>query len=326
MKAKILTLLRESEDYVSGQELCERFGVSRTAVWKAVNQLKKEGYRIEAVQNRGYKLMQQADILNESEIVSRLDTEWAGCRVVYFDVTDSTSIQAKRLAEQGARHGTLAVADRQTAGRGRRGRQWDSPSGTNLYFSILLRPRFHPEKASMLTVLMALAATEAAEAAGVENIKIKWPNDLVLNGKKVCGILTELSAEPDCIHYVVIGTGINTAGQDFPEELQGTATSIFNETGIEIKRAELLQGTLKRFEEVYETFTKAGSLEPLREAYESRLVNKDREVKVLDPKGEYTALAKGITENGELIVIDETGRERLVYAGEVSVRGIYGYV
>ncbi len=326
MKADILALLRESQDYVSGQELCERFGVSRTAVWKVMNQLKKEGYQIEAVRNRGYKLLQQPDILSESEIESRLDTQWAGSRVCYFDITDSTNLQVKLLAEQGASHGTLAVADRQTAGRGRRGRQWDSPSGTNLYFTLLLRPKFRPSKAPMLTILMAIAVAKALEETGVEEVKIKWPNDVVINKKKICGILTEMSAETDCIHYVVIGVGINIGRYDFGEELKATATSVINETGKEVKRAEVLKNVLKQFEEVYELFCRTETLKPLLEEYEKRLVNKNREVKVLDPQGEYIAVAKGITENGELVVVDEAGQEQLVYAGEVSVRGIYGYV
>lgn len=326
MKAKILTLLRESEDYLSGQELCERFGVSRTAVWKVINQLKKEGYPIEAVQNRGYKLTEQPDILNESEIKSRLNTDWTGGEVVYFETTDSTNIRAKKLAEQGAAHGSVVAADKQTGGLGRRGRQWDSPSGINLYFTLLLRPDFKPSQASMLTILMAIAVSKALEEASVKEVKIKWPNDLVLNGKKICGILTEMSAEPDCIHYVVIGTGINLGQKEFAEELKESATSILIETGIKLKRAELLQKILKYFEEAYDLFCRTGNLSPLRNEYEKRLVNKGREVKVLDPKGEYVALAKGINENGELIVTDKEGNERLVYAGEVSVRGIYGYV
>lgn len=326
MKAKILTLLREKQDYLSGQELCKRFGVSRTAVWKAINQLKKEGYRIEAVSNRGYKLVQEPDVLNESEIRSRLTTKWAGNHICYFDVTDSTNLQAKLLAERGAAHGTLAVADTQTAGRGRRGRQWDSPSGTNLYFTLLLRPQFQPSQASMLTIVMAASVARAIKECGIKEIQIKWPNDLVLNGKKICGILTEMSAEPDCIHYVVIGVGINIGQYTFPEELRETATSIANETGREIRRAELLQKILECFEEVSDGFCRIGNLSGLLADYEECLVNKNREVKVLDPKGEYTGTAKGITETGELIVIDSTGAKKLVYAGEVSVRGIYGYV
>lgn len=326
MKAEILSLLRESTDYISGQELCERFGVSRTAVWKAVNQLKKEGYEIRAVSNKGYKLIQEPDILSENEIKSRLQTKWAGNRICYFDLTDSTNQQARLLAEQGAEHGTVVVADRQTAGRGRRGRQWDSPPGTNIYFTLLLRPEFHPSKASMLTILMALAVAKGIEETGVEGVSIKWPNDVLLNGRKVCGILTEMSAEPDGINHVVIGTGINTGPYTFPEELQDKATAIANETGRKVNRAELLQKVLQQFETVYEEFCRIGNLSYLIADYEKRLVNKDREVKVLDPKGEYAATAKGITENGELVVIDESGEERQIYAGEVSVRGIYGYV
>lgn len=326
MKSKILALLRESGDYLSGQELCERFGVSRTAVWKAIGQLKQDGYPIEAVKNRGYKLLAEPDIFNKSEIESRMNTKWAGRNTVYFNSTDSTNIRAGELAGQGAVHGTLVVADRQTGGLGRRGRSWESPEGVNLYFTLLLRPDFHPSKASMLTVLMAEAAADAMEKAGIEGLKIKWPNDIVLNGKKVCGILTEMNAEPDCIHFVMIGTGINIGQKTFPEELKEKATSVLLETGTAPDRAQLLCMIMKEFERVYEEFLQTENLSGIRDDYEKRLVNKNREVRVLDPKGEYTALAKGINENGELLVTDEEGKEHSVYAGEVSVRGIYGYV
>ena len=155
MKAEILALLRESDKFVSGQELCSRFGVSRTAVWKVINQLKKEGYRIEAVQNKGYHMVSSPDLLSKYELESRLNTEWLGREIVYKEVTSSTNADVRRMAEDGAKNGLLVVADGQTLGKGRRGREWESPKGTNLYFSMLLKPNFSPDKASMVTLVAA---------------------------------------------------------------------------------------------------------------------------------------------------------------------------
>ena len=200
MKAKILELLREKETYVSGQELCEQFGVSRTAVWKAIGQLKKEGYVIEAVQNKGYHLVDQAEeVYNQADIQSRLKTKWVGHPLLFFDSIDSTNIRAKLEAEQGAESGLLVVADQQTAGRGRRGRGWESPSGSNIYYTLMLKPDFNADCAPMLTLVMALAVAKGIRQTlgrgseeGAAKVGIKWPNDIVVDGKKVCGILTEM--------------------------------------------------------------------------------------------------------------------------------------
>lgn len=200
MKAEILKMLRESQDYVSGQQICERFQVSRTAVWKVIKQLKEEGYEVEAVRNRGYRLSSLPDILSREEIVSQIDTVWAGKNVHYFTETDSTNIQAKRMGDQGAPHGTLAAAGQQTAGKGRRGRTWESPADQNIYMSLLLRPEIAPVKAPMLTLVMAYAAAMALRECTGLDVQIKWPNDLVINGKKICGILTEMSTEIDYIN------------------------------------------------------------------------------------------------------------------------------
>ncbi|HJC58277.1 MAG TPA: biotin--[acetyl-CoA-carboxylase] ligase [Candidatus Eisenbergiella intestinipullorum] len=324
-KTEVLTLLRENGDYLSGQELCGRLGVSRTAVWKIINQLKEEGYEIEAVQNRGYRLIASPDLLGESEIKSRLRTEWAGKELIFRPATGSTNIDAKAAAEEGAPEGTLVVAERQTAGRGRRGRGWFSPEGSNLYFTLLLRPSCAPERACMLTLVMALAAAQAVREQGLE-AGIKWPNDIVISGKKVCGILTEMSAEPDFIHYVVIGTGMNVNQEVFPEEIAKTASSLRREKGRPIVRAQLLASVMDRFEEAYEIFRRTWDLSGLAASYESLLVNKGRPVRVLDPKGEFEGTAEGINERGELLVRRGDGTLECVYAGEVSVRGVYGYV
>ena len=328
-KSDILALLRSSKDYVSGQQLCAQFGVSRTAVWKAINQLKEDGYQIEAVSHKGYRLLESPDILSESEILSRLTTDWAGRTLHYFDETGSTNIDAKRYAEEGEPHGTTVVANMQSAGRGRRGRLWQSPAGSAIYMTILLKPRFIPDKASMLTLVMALSVADAiVEATGL-SAGIKWPNDVVVNKKKVCGILTEMNVELDYIQYVVIGVGINVnnnSPEEFPEEIRQTATSLKIESGMQISRAALLERVLAHFEKNYNIFTKTLDLSALMEAYDSRLLNLNAEVRVLDPKGEYTGIARGINPTGELLVEKENGEVVPVYAGEVSVRGLYGYI
>lgn len=326
MKAEILALLRKSDKFVSGQELCSRFGVSRTAVWKVINQLKKEGYRIEAVQNKGYHMVSSPDLLSKYELESRLNTEWLGREIVYKEVTSSTNADVRRMAEDGAKNGLLVVADGQTLGKGRRGREWESPKGTNLYFSMLLKPNFSPDKASMVTLVAAYSvAAVIRENTGLD-AKIKWPNDIVVDKKKVCGILTEMSMERDYIHHIVVGIGINVNEEEFPSELEGMATSLKNEKGSIVSRANLLSDILLQFETDYATFLEAESLKPFVDEYNKMLVNKGSLVKVLDPKGEFSGIAGGIGEDGMLIVFKENGQIEKVYAGEVSVRGMYGYV
>lgn len=326
MKSEILRLLRETEGFLSGQQLCSRFQVSRTAVWKVIEQLKEEGYAIEAVRNKGYRLAESPDLISKAELESRIDTKWAGRDVIYFPKTDSTNLRAKAAGEAGSPHGTLFVADQQTAGRGRRGRGWESPDGENVYMTLLLRPQISPDKASMLTLVMALSAAEGLWQACQAQVEIKWPNDLVINGKKICGILTEMNAEVDYIHYVVIGIGINANQTEFPEEIKDTAASLKSETGAQVFRAEMIARILERFEQNYEVFEKTEDLSGLQEAYNQRLVNRDRDVTVLDPAGAYHAHALGINEQGELMVKTQEGEIKNIFAGEVSVRGVYGYV
>ena len=313
MKSEILRLLKESDDYISGQQMCDRFHVSRTAVWKAIEQLKKEGYEIEAVRNRGYRLLESPDIMSEAEIV-------------YFDEIDSTNNRAKELGEKDGAHGTLFVADRQVAGKGRRGRVWESPKGISIYMTILLRPDLIPTKAPMLTLVMAQSVAEGIrEVTGMET-GIKWPNDIVMNKKKVCGILTEMSTEIDYINYVVIGVGINVNQKAFDEELKEKATSLMIETGAPVKRSALIAAVMKHFEKNYALFMENGDLSGLQESYNEMLVNRGKEVRILEPGNEYNAHAYGINETGELIVRTQKGEEKHIFAGEVSVRGIYGYV
>ena len=325
MKAAILQALRETNGYVSGQELCERFGVSRTAVWKAINMLKERGYEIESVTNKGYRIVSEPDIMDADELRSIWSAKWMGQEIKYFDSVDSTNVRAKLLAEEGYPSGTLVVANEQTAGKGRRGRIWDSEKDTGIFTTMMLQPDINPSRASMLTLIAALAQAKALRDITGEDVRIKWPNDVVLNGKKIVGILTEMSAQFDYINHIVIGNGINVNTTSFPEELQDMATSLFLETGKKFKRAEIIAKTWEYFEQFYEIFLETEDLSALMKEYNALLVNMHKGVKVLDPKEPFEGKAMGITKNGELIV-DTWECRKLVSSGEVSVRGIYGYV
>ena len=325
MKSEILSALRSADGYVSGQELCEKFGVSRTAIWKAINQLKQAGYEIEAVQNKGYHIVSSPDILSKTELESNRKTAWVGEEIYYFDSTDSTNTRAKRLAEDGSVHGTLVVADEQTGGRGRRGRAWESQKGVSIYMSLVLKPEIDPNNASMLTLITAMAVAGGIEKTTGLECKIKWPNDIVVHGKKVCGILTEMSTQMDYINYIVIGIGINVQNESFPEEIGEVATSLRIESGKKQNRAAIIEAVWEEFEHYYDRFMAYQDLRDLRKEYDASLANKGQKVRVLDPKEPFDGVAQGITDRGELIV-DTWEARKLVSSGEVSVRGIYGYV
>lgn len=325
-RSRVLAALRDTEGYLSGQELCERLQISRTAVWKAVQKLSDDGYRIEAVQNKGYRLLSLPETLSAEELESRLKTRWLGKRVYAYDTVDSTNNRAKQLAMDGAENGAVVLSEIQTAGKGRRGRSWCSPPGSGIWMSLILKPEFMPECAPMLTLVMAHSvAMGIREATGLE-AGIKWPNDVVVNRKKVCGILTEMSAEVDYIHHIVIGCGINVNIGGFPDEIAQTATSLQIEAGRTFSRAAVAEHVLNWFEKDYEIFLKDLDLSGLKDIYNELLVGKDGMVRVMEPKGEYSGISRGIDERGELLVEKEDKTLQKVYAGEVSVRGVYGYI
>ena len=327
MRSKILReLMDHSDTFVSGQKLCKTFGVSRQAVWKNICCLKELGYDIESVTNKGYRLISKPDILYGPEIEAYLEEESFCQKVECHDSIDSTNIRGKQLAELGEAEGTLIVADRQTAGRGRRGRNWISESGVGIYMTYVLRPTVQPAHVSGITLLAALAMCEATYQECDVLPQIKWPNDVIIDGKKICGILTEMSTEIDYINHVVIGAGINVNQDTFSDDIKATASSLKLELGKSVKRSELIAAVMKSFEKCYEIFIETEDLSGLQELYNSMLVNRDQEVKVLEPGNEYKAHAIGINQTGELIVRTPDGKEKEIYAGEVSVRGVYGYV
>lgn len=326
MKTEILRYLKDAEGYLSGQELCERLGVSRTAVWKVIRQLQEDGYEIEAIRNRGYRLAESGDVFTEAELKSVISTRVTGHNLVFLDKVDSTNTRAKQLAEAGAPDGTVVVAETQSAAKGRRGRSWMAPAGTGVWFSLLLRPQIEPEHASMMTLVAAMAVEKGIrETTGLAG-SIKWPNDVVVEGRKVCGILTEMSADMDCVNHVVVGIGINANIRDFPEELKDKATSLFLVSGQVVKRAKLLNAVLLAWEEYYGRYLQTEDLSLLAEEYNEKLAGLHGMVQVLAPKGTYAGISRGISHKGELLVEREDGTVTEVMSGEVSVRGIYGYV
>ena len=259
------------------------------------------------------------------EILNQLETAWAGKTCLCFPALDSTNDYAKELAKKECVHGTLIVADAQTAGKGRRGRVWQSPEGTTISMSLCLEPKLPTEKVSGLTLVAALSVAEAIFEVTGKRAQIKWPNDIVLNNRKICGILTELVFRKET-YAVIVGVGINVNTEHFPEEIQEVASSLKRECGHEFSRETLIATILKYFERFFVSYEKTQDLSLLRTDYEAMLANKDQEVLVLDPKESYKGIAKGITDSGNLIVVCEDGSEKEVYSGEVSVRGLYGYV
>lgn len=269
-------------------------------------------------------------LYNEETISQEIHTEWAGKTVHFVKETDSTNILAKTLAREGAPHGTLAVAEFQTAGRGRLERRWSAPEGSSAMMTLLLRPEFEPQYASMLTLVMGLSVAQAVERIGLSgagfDVQIKWPNDVVVSRKKICGILTEMGVRGTQISYVVIGAGINVNTKEFPGELADKATSLYLEGGQELDRSHVIGLVMECFEKNYERFVQTCDLTELKEDYEQLLANMEKPVRVLDSLNPYEGICLGIDREGGLLVRREDETVSRVKAGEVSVRGLYSYI
>ncbi len=275
-------------------------------------------------EKESYEEIGTGSIYNETTIADQIHTKWAGKTVHFARETDSTNLWIKRLAKEGASEGTLALAEFQSAGRGRLGRSWEVPEGTSVMMSILLRPKFEPQYAPTLTLVMGMAVAKAVKSLGFD-VSIKWPNDVVVSHKKICGILTEMGVRDGKIDYAVIGVGINVNIREFPEEMADKATSLYLESGKEFDRSQIPGLVMEAFEEYYEKFAATCDLSGLKEEYESILANYNQPVRVL-AKEPYEGVARGITDGGELLVEKTDGTIVAVSAGEVSVRGLYSYV
>lgn len=330
-KEKVFALLSaQKEGYLSGEALSERLGISRAAVWKAVDALRRDGYTIEAHTGLGYRLGASPDVLSEREVRRHLGVvETVGRTLYCMERVDSTNSFLKRAAAEGAADGTVAIAEEQTAGRGRRGRSFESPAGRGVYLSALLRPQLPPERLLPLTALGAVAGCNAVERACGVRPQIKWTNDLVLNGKKLSGTLTELALEGEtgALDYAIIGIGINCnhTHADFPSELRGIATSIFLETGKHVQRAALAAALIEELDALAAALVRGDTADYLA-AYRRDCLTIGREVQLLwqDTREHVTAL--DVDEQFGLVVRREDGRIETIRTGEVSVRGLYGYV
>lgn len=321
----LLNMLADAE-FVSGEEISRRLGVTRAAVWKRMEALREQGFVIESAGKKGYHLVKPCDSLLPVFVKRGLATKWAGQQqMLYSESMTSTNIVLKQAAESGAAHGTVALCEEQTAGRGRRGRNWVSPKGQGLWVSLLLRPTLPPDRAQLITFAAAIAMAEAVEKETGLEIHIKWPNDLVLQGKKVCGILLELSGDVETIAYVVVGTGLNIGEQAYPPELESSAVSLQAALGHKAERAPILRSYLTAMEKYMDSLTQEG-LPGILQAYERKSCTLGRAVRVTGGGEEFVGAAIGLDENGALLVKLEDGAIRRVLAGDVSVRGVMGYV
>lgn len=315
----VLSFLAEAaDDYVSGEAISDKLGLTRAAVWKHVEALRAHGYRIDAVPARGYRLIEVPDKLTPLELRPLLNTHDVGQVLHWYEEIGSTNDRARELAEEGAEHGEVVIAEAQTAGRGRRGRLWASPARKNLYFSVILRPDLPPARAPELTLVASVALCDALRQAGVQ-AGIKWPNDLLASERKIAGVLTELAAEADRVHWVVIGAGVNVNAreEDFPEELRGEATSVLLERGEPAPRALFAAACLTALEGWIDRHAEEG-FAVVREAWRERSTTLGREVTVRTDGREIVGTAEDIDDAGALLVRGPAGVERIL-AGDVAL-------
>lgn len=329
MRKEILRLLMENTDqYISGEELSHQFGVSRTAVWKAIKQLKEQGYAIESVSRKGYKLVEKTMVLNGDELAILIKSDKHPYHFVCKKSVDSTSSELKRLANEGAKEWTVILAEEQREGRGRLGRQWISKEGEGIYMSLLLKPDVQPYHAAKITQIAASALTLAIREVTALPALIKWPNDIVIEGKKVCGILTEMAAELNQINYVILGIGINVNGDHFDEAIKNKATSLKVALASEIAldRKTILESFYKHFELLYEEFIEKKSalhaIELCRKF--SAIIGTNVEIIRRNNREEVTVV--DLTDDGELLVKHPDGKEEIIISGEVSIRRGQHYI
>lgn len=321
MRSKILQFLKNHDgEYFSGEEISRQLKVSRTAVWKHIQALKSEGYDIESHTRLGYRLKESPDLLLPQEVCPQLKTTYFGQEFHYYDDVPSTNRVAKEKAVAGSPEGTVVLAESQNQGKGRLSRGWYSPHGQGIWLSVVLRPPFLPSDAPKCNLMAAVALKEAIYKVTGINCGIKWPNDLLIDGKKIVGILTEMNAELDQIHFVVIGMGLNcNQGVDlFPEELREIATSLAIVKGEKISRKKLLAQILYELEYYYETVKKEG-FTPILNKWRENSITLNREVRVIGFNETYGAFAEDIDEDGALVVVKD-GQRVKVLAGDVSIR------
>ncbi len=311
--------MREGSGYVSGDLMASRLSISRTAVWKCVQQLGRMGYVVEKLKGKGYRLGGAPDRLYPWEVERYLETRFVGREIVYKDSVDSTNGVAFDLALAGCREGTCVIAETQDAGRGRLRRVWRSPHGKNIYASSVLRPALHPSEVSPLAFLSCLAAFDTLRSMGLAPT-LKWPNDVLVNGRKVCGTLIELSVEPDTVRFVVVGIGLNVnmGEDDMDEEIRGKATSFFLETGNCFERARVCGMLLNNLEKYFEV-VKGRGVDEICRLWEERANVRGVPMEIVQMDRVYRGVSEGIGRDGAMLLREENGMMTRVIAGDVNL-------
>jgi BirA family transcriptional regulator, biotin operon repressor / biotin---[acetyl-CoA-carboxylase] ligase len=307
-------------EYLSGQYLANLIGCSRTAVWKHIEELRKHGFELEAIQRKGYRIIKTPDQISADEIRLGLTTKFLGQSIHFQECVDSTQKIAKTLSYDNAAEGTVVIAEQQESGRGRLNRIWYSPKYTGVWMSMILRPNIPLQKAPQLTLITAVAVVQAIEEVTNLSPQIKWPNDILLNGKKVTGILTELQAEADRIFAIIIGVGINVNQklEDYPEDIQNIATSLSIETGEKISRAQIIRSVFSHFERLYLLYLEQG-FTPIKLLWESYAISIGKTIIARTVNENIRGKALGITEDGVLMLEDEDGKIHHIYSADIDL-------
>ncbi|WP_078391138.1 biotin--[acetyl-CoA-carboxylase] ligase [Shouchella patagoniensis] len=319
MKTDLLRLL-QSGNYVSGEEMSTSLGVSRTAIWKQLNTLREQGYEIQSAPRKGYKLISAPNTIFPHDVQAFLNTKRLGKQIYYYETVSSTQPLAHEFAAKNEEEGIVVLANQQEGGRGRLGRQWQAKAGDSISMTLLLRPEIDIQKAPQLTLLAAVAVTRAIEKVSGLSCDIKWPNDILFNGKKLVGILTEMAADPDSLKYVIVGIGINCnqSAREFSNELEDVATSIRIETARPVSRAQLVAEVLNEFEWLYEQYIEKGftTIKPLWEAH---AISIHTFLFARMPQKTVYGYAHGITDDGLLCLEDKNGKEHLIYSADIEL-------
>lgn len=322
MKEQLVDLLINSNsEYVSGEKISQLLGCTRTAVWKHIEELRQNGYEVEAVPRKGYRLVKSPNTISPYDIKAYLHTNYIGQEITYYESVSSTQEIAHRLAQEGVKEGHVVISDEQTKGKGRLGRVWLSPMGTSISMSLILRPQIPPQQAPQLTLLTAVSVVLGIEKTTGLKCQIKWPNDILLNGKKLVGILTEMQAEPDTIHSVIIGIGINVNHREeqFSSDLRNIATSLYIESGKEVSRAKLVANIFDEMERLYEQYLLEG-FHVIKKLWEENAINMGKQITARTLKGSITGIAKGITDDGVLLLEDEEGTVHSIYSADIEIK------
>jgi len=315
----LLQLLRNhTGNWISGERLSRELGVTRSAVWKHVSRLRRDGYTIASAPRKGYRLTQTTPLLLPEEVQSGLRTRYFGQgKVLYLEATDSTNTRARELANRGAPEGTLVVAEKQTAGRGRKGRVWHSPEQEGIYLSLILRPKISPLEAPKITLLAGIAAAESILSLADIDVHIKWPNDILIGNRKVAGVLTEIASDLDEVSHVVTGLGMNVNVRAFPPELQDVATSLYLEIGRPVDRSALVRTFLERYEPHYTTFLE-GRTDAILERWKALSRTLGSRIGVEISGRRITGVARNIERDGSLILETPDGKMHRVFSGDLE--------